>query len=251
MKGVLVAKPVVFTLEVKGEDFRQGDSLPCRLVVSNQSGGSLGLLSISLDLSLADLRKLKSHAENALSPVLTSGGFQIQNLAPQQSAVFEHVFKLDPNATISEKSESLCFSFGSTQLAGGISHLPVTVLPHWQIEKMAELFQSPFQFVFKSVRSKDGWVEYKFKPPSARNLAQLDELTVGLSFDQGKLKLRYNFKIKSFDTSTVKGTIKKSKSVFEQVLDPAEYMLSAVHLNHTALEHKIAEALESVSSGLS
>jgi len=250
MKGLFVAKPLLFNLEIPGDDFCQGDNLITTLTVTNSSAQALEPLPVTLDLCCADLKKLKARDAAALSVVQSSNGFKISALAAQSAEKFNFTFSLDRNCVVSDKADSLCFQYGSGALPNGLTQLPVTVKPHRHIQNIITVFESPLQFIPRSYRTKNGWVEYKLKPPSSRELAQLEELTIAFSFAADALKLRYDFKIKSFDTSTTKGSIKKTKSSFEQTISASEYLLTEHHLNISFLEGKISEALQSVASGI-
>jgi hypothetical protein len=128
--------------------------------------------------------------------------------------------------------------------------LPFAVKPHRYIQKAITIFESPFQFVPKSQKSVNGWVEVKMKPPTARRLVLVDELLMSFRFDKDVLELKYTFKVKSFDTSASTVNVKKEKTVVEQRLEPKQYLLTEEHLNHEVLESKIQEALDVVSTGL-
>lgn len=250
MKGALVAKPLLFSLEIAGEDFCQGDKLSSTLSVTNSSSFVLEPTPITLDLCCADLKKLKARNAAALTLVQSSGGHTFPCLAPQNAERFNFNFSLDKNCPITDRADTLCFQYGSPAVANGLTQLPITIKPHRHIQAIVEIFESPFQFQFKSSRSKAGWVEYKLKPPSSRDLAQIDELTIAFCFDGDALKLRYEFKIKSFDTSNTQGKIKKTTSALEQELALKDYLLTEQHLNNAVIEAKIAQALHGVSSGI-
>jgi len=152
---------------------------------------------------------------------------------------------LDP----SDKSSSLGVLYGSSHDVAASQFQPITIKPHRYIEQLITAFESPFQFVPKGTKFSDGWVETKMKPPSAKRLVLVEELTLGTQFAAENLNLKYTFKVKGLDTSGNEINVKKRKTVVEQSFTPKEYLLTKDHLNHETIEAKIEEALLQVATG--
>ena len=58
-----------YRLEVKGDDFYQGDSLPCQLSVKNHGIAAANLEGAFLKLAVGDLKKVKEKKEDAFDEI--------------------------------------------------------------------------------------------------------------------------------------------------------------------------------------
>lgn len=247
MKGVFVSNQFEFRLEVKGENFSQGDTLPCVLSVKNHAADGRAAPALRLELGTIDLKKMKERKDDAFLPQMKAKLPALGTVKSQEQQSAPWTFTLPKNAIVSDKSQSLCFAYGSEE---GVQFLPLTVRPHPHVQKIISVFESPFQFAVKGQKSSGEWVEVKMKPPSVKKLAVLDELTMGFKFDGDALDLRYLFKVKAFDPTETGVNVKKKKSSVEQRLETGSYLLTEEHLKHEVVEAKIEEALNTVATGI-
>ncbi|MFM1848815.1 MAG: hypothetical protein RL417_2289 [Pseudomonadota bacterium] len=245
MKGAFLHNQMQFQLEVKAESAVQGDVLPCTLSVKNLGGASQSLAGACLELCAGDPKKLKESP--AAYEVVATGVLELPSTAaPQGTAAASCVFTLDKNCTVSEKSKTLFFRYGLTD--GGMGELPVTVLPHPHIQKVAEILESAFQFVVKGTKSSKGWVDIKFKPSSSRRYSFVNELVLGARFEGSELVLNFKFNVKKFESSQANVAVSRSKTEVEKRLEEKSY-LSGGYIDHAKVEGVIADALEVVASG--
>ena len=250
MKGIFIYGQLEFRLEVAGEDYCQGDSLACILSVKNHGAAPQTPGELRLDLGEADLKKLKEKKDDALKVTALAVLPAVPEIAPQKQHSVSWTFALDKNCAVSGRERSPCFAYGSGRESAATARLPFTVSPHRHIQKIAGLFESPFQFVIKGQKSTDGRVQIKMKPPTARRLSLVDELVVGFCFEGEALVLEYLFKVKAFETTAASVNVKKGKSEVRQRFEPAQYLLSGGHLNHEFVEGRIKEALSAVETGI-
>jgi hypothetical protein len=96
--------------------------------------------------------------------------------------------------------------------------------------------------------SKDGWTCAKYKAPETRRLSLVEELIVCCRYDGPELQVRYDFKVKRFDTeSEVKVNVKRGKSSVLQGWTEAEYLFGSGFLHQQFVEQQIDEALQTVA----
>ncbi|MBX7139104.1 MAG: hypothetical protein K1X83_14110 [Oligoflexia bacterium] len=251
MQGVLANKNVIYRLEVAGADYCQGDQLCCALTVENVAVDPVVINTPCLRLVVADLKKVKNRDPAAYAEEIASAACPAEiTLAGKEKSRVAWDLTLDRNCVISDKHQTLCFVYGSDASTESLGQLPAVVSPHKQIQGIAAIFESPFQFVPKGQRSNDGWVELKFKPPASKQLALVEELLAQLRFSAEALQMRYLFKVKTFDATETAVKVGKTKSMVEQSLEPRQYMLTSDHLNHDYLESQIGAALKTVSTSM-
>ena len=246
MKGVFLEQPLEVRVEVKGEEFRQGDSLPCMLSMKNHGTAPIPLTGACLMLAAGDLKKVKQKAEDAFEVIAEAEVRLKESVAPQQTESFSCSFQLDRNCPITDKSGSLFLLYGGVGTKGTIGQLLVTVQPYETIRSIIEQLESSFQFVFKDTKSSDGWVEARFKSPSTRQFSMLDELLLGFQFAGETLKLRYSCKVKKFESGTSSLGVKKGKELIERSLEPGQYLLPGGFINPEAIDREVQEALSGV-----
>ena len=244
MKGVFVYQQLEIRIEAPGDEFSQGETVPCTLTVKNHRPESQEVPALRLDLALADLKKVKARDEDAYTVVATGDCGSTRVLAPQETMSISWTFQLDTNCPISDRNSSLFLLYGPAGTTLGA--LPVTVRPNRVFPQVISLLESSFQFVCKNVKAGNGAVEAKLKPPTARRFSLVEELTLGLSFDADDLLLKYRFRVKRFETSAAAVGVKKGKTEVEQRLSPAEFLISPGHIDHPRLETRMEEAFSSV-----
>jgi hypothetical protein len=108
-------------------------------------------------------------------------------------------FALDKNCSITDKSQTLFFRYGTT--SGAIGQLPITVKAHPHIEAILGIIETSFQFVLKGQKSSKGWVEAKLKPPTSSRFSMVNELKLGFRFEERALTLKFLFNVKKFETA--------------------------------------------------
>lgn len=245
MKGAFLHQQMQFQLEVKVESAVQGDQLPCVLTVKNLGGTPQSLTGVVLELCVGDVKKLKDKPEEY--EVVATGSLGLPDtLAPQASASGSHIFELDRNCIVSEKSKSLFCRYGVSGTQTG--ELPLTVLPHPHLQKVVEILESAFQFVAKGTRSSKGWVDVKFKPSSSRRYSFVNELVLGARFEGSELVLNFKFNVKKFESSQANVSVSRSKTEVERRLEEKSYVVGGF-IDHGKVEAVIADALEVVASG--
>lgn len=246
MKGVFFQQPLEIRVEVTGDEFRQGDTLPCTLSVKNHGAAPVSLSGAVLKLALGDLKKVKQKTEDAFEVIATAELTPKEHAAPQATESMSWTFQLDRNCAITDKAHSLFILYGGLGAAAGVGQLLVTVQPHQHIRSFIELMESNFQFIFRDAKSSGGWVDAKFKSPSTREFSMLEELVLGFHFSDDGLRLRYACKVKKFEATSVSLGVRKGKSVIERELKQSQYLLPGGFINPEGIDAEVRDALSGV-----
>jgi hypothetical protein len=250
MRGVFLQTGLEVKLEVTGDDFFQGDRVPCTLSAKNHGDVPRSLADLRLELAVGTLTKVKAKDSDAFEIVstaeLTPGG----DLEPGEQRKYEWEFLLGENASVTDKAQSLYFLYGNSPDVSAVGQLPLTVVPHRYLQEVFRTMEMVFQFVAKGITYKDGWVVAKLKPPTSRRFSLVEELNLGCKRDNGALQLRFLFTVKKFDSIGSKVDVKKAKTEVVQRLEQTQYLFGGEFINQEALEASIDTALSEVSSGL-
>jgi len=250
MKGIFIYKQIEFRLEVAGDEFFQGDSLVCTFIVKNHSNQGQDLGKLRLDLAKANLSKLKQKSPDALDILESLDCDFLGTIDAQQQKNFSYKIQLENNCLITDRSHSLCLIYGLSEEPEATGNVLVLLKPHRHIRQILDILQGNYQFVLKSEKFSDSFVQAKLKPPSARKYSFLDELLLNIQFSPDALILKYIFKVKKIQATAASVAIKRGKAELEQHLDPKSYLLTAEHINPDLITAKIDEALATVSTGL-
>jgi sporulation-control protein spo0M len=250
MKGVFINTQIEYRLEVAGEQFHQGDTIPCVLTVKNHGANAQSIDNLFLHLATGDQKKLKAKQEGAFEVVDAADKPFNGLLEPKTERSFQWSFSLGKNAPVSDKAHGLFLVYGNAAIAGCSGHLALNLEPHPHIQFLVRSLESPFQFENKGHKSSGDWVQIKFKPPSARRFSMLNELQLAAHFDGEMLDVKYIFTVKKFDAVSVTSvSIKKGKAEITQKLDPARYLISGRFVDHEYIEKNISEALDTIATG--
>jgi hypothetical protein len=248
MKATFIHEQIEYRLEVEGDEKIQGDSLKGVFVLKNHNGTHRTIAAPYVHLAIGEIKKVKERAADAFEVTSSAGDMRGVEIPPEGETRFPFAFQLERNATITDKAQSVFLLFGSEE--GATGELRVTVRMHPHIRALVELLESSHQFVYKGEKSSNGWVRVKLKPPSARRMSLVNELTLSARFDGDALELEYLFAVKRLDASVSSLAMKRAKEVVLQRFDPSEYLVGGQYLDHQFLVEKAGAAIATVASEL-
>jgi hypothetical protein len=251
MRGVIIENGLELRLEVPGEGFVQGDSVPCTLTVKNHSSSPTSLANLTLTLAQGTLKLVKAKDSKAFQEVALASLNAPEEIQASSTAQFQYTFQLSENCLVSEKNQSLFLIYGSQPGGNSAGQLPLSVTPHTYIVEVFRTLEMVYSFVPKGITWKEGYTIMKFTPPNNRDLMLVEELNLGVIRDGENLRTRYSFKVKKFDTGGSGVAVKKGKTEFEYSLTPNDYLFGGGFINQESLEASINAALKEVSTGLS
>jgi hypothetical protein len=249
VKGVFFKQPLEFRLEVKGDEWRQGESLSCVLSVKNRGASSQPLSGLYLHLAQGNIKSVREKADDAFEITSSARFDAVSSVEPGGESSFPWTFELHKNCTISDKMQGIFLLCGIGALSDAAGQLTVVVLPHAHIEAVLSFLENSFSFVLKGQKSKKGWLEAKLKPPAGKDYPTLEHLFLSFCFNEETLHLKYCFHLKTIQ-ATASTTVHVGKAIreLEQELHSSKYLFPGGQINHEPLESVIAEALALVKS---
>lgn len=253
MKGLTFFSQLEIRLDVDGETFHQGDSIPCLLTIKNRGSAPLKIELPRLMLALGDMRKVKAKNESAFTEISLAEAAPIGVLPAGEQREVRWTFQLDQNCTVTDKAQSLyiCYALlaGDEAISGSEGHLQLPVFPHRDIEGILGVLETSFQFDPRGYKSnKAGWVVAKLKAPKGSRYTSLEELDLAFRFDDGRLQLNYTFGVQRLAATPAALEVKKKSVKYAQELSRSEYMFSAGFVDAKLLEPKLEEALATLQT---
>lgn len=241
MRGVFLQQQLEFRLSVDGENFKQGDTLPCMLTIHNHTDVIQDIGNLKLCLALGDIKKVRGKLADAFTVLEEATLVAGSEIKAGEELQFEWECKLDKNAVVTDKSQSLYLLFGNSQNINTLGQLLVTVQPHPVIESIITTLSSAFQFVAKSYKSSKNGLAIKIAPSSATRFAMLDLLTLNVKIEGDTLQMKYVFDLKKFEATALSLAVGKNKITVQQTLD--NYIQDG-YINHSYIESKIEDAFK-------
>lgn len=236
MRGTFFQKPIEYRLEVKGESWKQGETIYGALSVKNHGGDPLDKSDIGVHLAIGDLKQVRLKSNEAFE-ILSSTFFK------DTEDTLDWHFEISRNSPITDKSGSLFLLYGKGATQRALGQLQLQVQPHPLIQEFIDRFQVQYRFVVKGLKAGKHGVEAKLAPPSGKTFATLDHAIVSAKFDDDALGLRYVFNIKKVDTAAAGFEVAKAKREVTQTIAPNEYRTASGRFNQDLLEQRIKEAL--------
>lgn len=251
MRGILIQHPLEYRLEVQGDSFTQGASVPCSITVRNHSATPTTLKQLTLELSLGNLKKIKTKESDAFTTIeMIDLGNDVQ-IAPAAQISLERVITLNSNTPITDKNSSLHLQYGDRNSAAGLGQLLLTVHPHAHVRHIFDTMTTVFNFINKGESHKDKHTIAKLKAPDSRRFSLIEELQLAATFEDDRaLTLRFLFTVKKFEHSGAKVNVKKGKVEVTRRLEPERYLFGGGFVRQEFIEAEIEVALAEVSSGL-
>jgi hypothetical protein len=231
MKGAFFNKPLEWSIETPDESWQQGSKVRGTLRVKNHGGDALSLKTAGAGLAYADIKKVHAKTDGVLkpAPIATFGDVQ---LGAGESKELSFELELPANCPVSDKKATFFLTYGREAIE---NHLQMNIQPRALFGKLTGLLDTFYRFKLKEFKGTKNGVEYKLIPPTARDMANLDSLLLGMEMDGETLNLSFEFQVKKLDTSGVTNSIKKETAKIKRSLAPKEYSLGRDMINQDAL----------------
>jgi len=139
VRGVFVKEQLEFRLEVTGDEWRQGDELPCTLSIKNHAASKQSLQDLYLHLACGQMKKVKQREDDAFEVISSAEHALASEIEPGAQESFSWTFQLDKNCPISDKAQSLHLLCGKGDVPNAAGLLPVTVHAHEHIKAVLSL----------------------------------------------------------------------------------------------------------------
>ena len=246
MKSVFLNQQLEYRLEVAGDEFSQGDVLPCSLLVKNRGSAECAGFRLFLTLAHGEIKKVREKKEDAFKVLAEADFPDIPSLAPQAEHRLTWTFEPGRNVAVTDKSQSIFLLFGKSGDSAARGWLQVTVGMHRYFRAFVTVLESTFQFVAKDPKWSKNRLTIPFKPSSAARFSALEELVVCCAFDGDALEVSFIFKVKKLAAGPVSVNVAKAKKELARRLEPSAYLMGGEHLNYDAFDQCVREALDTV-----
>lgn len=240
MKGAFFQKPLEWSIETSEESWHQGASVRGILRVKNHGAESVSLTSAGAGLAYADIKKVHSKTDGVLKPAPLIH-FTDHDLKAGETKELPFELILPANCPVSDKRATYFLTYGQSAIE---NHLQLNIQPRVLFGKLVGLLDTFYRFKLKELKGTKKGVEYRFIPPTSREMANLDGLVLSFEMDGDVLNLEFEFQVKKLDTSGVTNSIKKETAKIKKSLQPKEYSLGRDMINQDTL----LKILESVVS---
>jgi hypothetical protein len=238
MKGTFFNKPLEWNIETQGESWAQGATIQGILKIKNHGTESINLQDAGVAIAYADIKKIHARSEGALKfDVKTS--FTDAECAANDQKELNFSLTLPANCPISDKKSSYYIAYGRNFSE---SHLQLKVEPKPLYAKIVGLMDTFQRFKVKEIKGAKKGVEYKLLPPSSRDLANLDSLSLIFSLEGETLNMDFEFQVKKLDTSGITHKVNKETITIKKAATPKEYSLGKDMIN----QDQLLKILESV-----
>ncbi|MFT6067807.1 MAG: hypothetical protein ACJAT2_001150 [Bacteriovoracaceae bacterium] len=246
MKGTFFKQPLEFSVDIKGESHRQGESLKGSLLVRNHSDEELALGAYGVTLAQTDAKKLKAKNEKGITNKHQLSFKEDEKLGPKDSATLEWEFKIPSDGTISEKSNGPYIYYGATDELFEGGFLELSVLPIEILEKYIEIFENFFRFKRKSLKNKAGFIDIQYTCPGGKDYARIEKLNQRIRIIDSKLEVKWLFKVNKLGYESGSVVEEKVERNFDQLLEKKRFMDFGDFPNQDGILASIEEVLEQV-----
>jgi hypothetical protein len=238
MKGTFFSRPLEWSIETHGENWVQGDEITGVLKIKNHSRDAVEIGKSGVALAFSEIKKVHARAEGSLK-IQSEDIISAEAIRGEESLEFPFKLKLDENCSVSDKKATFFLTYGKSLME---NHLQLNISPRPLFGKIIGLLDTFYRFKLKEIKSAKTGVEYKLIPPTARDMANLEGLSLLCSLEKDVLKLSFDFQVKKLDTSSITTKINKESVKIKRDLNPKEYSLGKDMINQDQLL-KILEAV--------
>jgi sporulation-control protein spo0M len=239
MKGTFFSKPLEWNIETTKESWGQGEVVEGILKVKNHGTEAAELSNAGVALANADIKKVHAKAEGAMK-------FEVKEtftstLAPSETKELTFKLMLPPNCAVTDKKASFFLTYGRE---ASENHLMLKVEPKVLFTKVIGLLDTFHRFKLKEMKAAKNGVEFKLIPPSSREMANLESLSLIFSMNGENMQMDYDFQVRKLDTESVTTKVNKVAVKIQKLLTPKEFSLGGDMINQDTL----LKSLESVLS---
>jgi hypothetical protein len=242
MKGAFFSKPLEWNIETQGESWTQGSPIPGRLSVKNHGSDPVDLSACGVGLAYAEIKKIHARTQGALK-FESQKGFEQTQLPPGETLSLDFALTLAANSPVTDKKATYFLAYGK---GFEENHLQLKIEPRPLFSKIVGLLDTFHRFKLKEIKTAKNGVEFKLIPPTARDMANLDGLSLIFSMEQDTLLMDFEFQIKKLDTSSITTKVSKETSKLRKTLTPKEYSLGKEMINQDGILRALEDVLKEV-----
>lgn len=235
MKGTFIQSGIQYTLDVKGESWKQGERIMGSLNIESQE--SLDLSNTGVFLAYVNSKKFKAKDDKA---------FKILDevLCEENSTRFQ--FQLSKNCPITESLGSLYVLCGPKDQFYEGGHLELQVTPHKIITEFMQILEFQYRFKFKPLKNKKDYIEGTIVVPDSKKYTSVQQFKLHMKMTNEILQLKFQFKLKKVDfSSRAMGTTNENLEVTREI-SPDDYLIYGDSINQDGICKHMDEVLEQI-----
>lgn len=237
MKGTFFSKPLEWSIETEGEAWQQGGTVKGVLKVKNHHTAEVPLDKAGVGLAYAEVKKVHARTEGVMRPTVEAV-LPRPDVGSSETLEFPFSLTLPANSPVSDKKGSYFLTYGQKAIE---NHLQLKVEPLALYGKVIGLLDTFQRFKLKEYKTAKNGVEYKLIPPTSREMANMEALSLTFSMKEELLQMAFDFQVKKLDTSSVTTKIKKESVKVLKEMTPKDYSLGRDMINQDQLL-KVLEA---------
>lgn len=231
MKGTFFSKPLEWSIETQGESWPQGGQIKGLLKVKNHGTETVTLEKSGVALAYAEIKKVHAKTDGTFKPEVEKT-IEASEIGPGQTLELAFDLTLPENCPVSDKRSSYYLTYGKNLIE---NHLMLKIEPKALYGKVIGLLDTFQRFKLKEYKGTKAGIEYKLLPPTSRDYANVESLSLGLAMKAEVLLLTFEFQVKKLDTASVTTKINKETMKIKRELTPKEYSLGRDMINQDQL----------------
>jgi hypothetical protein len=242
MKGTFFSKPLEWNIETDKESWTQGEQIKGVLRVKNHGADSISLKNSGVAIAFADIKKVHAKTDGAMKFDMKEI-FADESIECGSSKEMNFTLALSHNCPVTDKKASYFITYGKD---ASENHLMLKIEPKALFGKVIGLLDTFHRFKLKEFKTAKNGVEYKLIPPTSRDLANLESLSLIFSMNEDNLQMDYDFQVRKLDTESVTTKVNKIGVKIQKVLTPREYSLGKDMINQDTLLKSLEAAISEV-----
>jgi hypothetical protein len=238
MKSTFFNKPLEFSINIDGDNWKQGDTISGNVSISSHEGSDIDFANYGIFLCNGNAKKIKAGDPKGLEIV--------EKLIFAESESNDFSFSLDINSPITEKSTGpyiVCSKIDDL-LQG--QHLVMQVTANDNTSKIIEILENFLRFKVKSVKSKKSDLEYTLKVPAAKEYSSISSFKLLINFESKTLNLKYQFKTKKIVFEAGNTTTKDELKTLNYTLEANDYLFYGESIDQDKMLKHFNEVLDQV-----
>ena len=247
MKGVKFIQPLEFNLEIKGENWRQGETIKGVLTLANHGNDTCLVENLKVLLVHGEFKKVKTKDISGWNELKSHELVKSENLTQGNSCKKEWEFVLEDDCNVTDNSGSLFILYGMGDNLEDYGNLQLHIDIKEELSQFLTIFENFFRFKAAQKKSKKEYVDIKFNPPAgSKKMSAVDALNCKMRIKDQVMEINYSFKLTKLDLQDGVAKATKIKKEFKQTLSQKEYALFGGAPNQDKIIEKINEVITEV-----
>lgn len=234
MKGVNVSDGIEYRIELKGEQWSQGEEISGTYEAIPHSGD---LKASKVYFALGDKKKIKKGDPKA---------FTVLWEEECTGAKKDFSFSLEKNSIVTDSALGLFCLFGHKDDLLSCGSLEVNTVPHSHLTQIISVIENFLRFKVKKIKyqAKQSQVDFQMVPPVSREYSSMEKLSLKMvKTDQG-CELFYTISLKKLDSADLGMQIAKKKVDLQANWTEREYLICGDTVDQDRVQKLVVSTLQ-------